>query len=364
MTRVLLALLFVVAAVRPAAAHPLDVGYIRVDGKDNTFAVALDIDIQAAALVLRMDEAKLDAATLTARTKELADLTFARAPITTAAGPCTWSGASASITGRMVRVTDTATCTGDGPRRWEFPMIRESRISPTFELLVKEALGDTERVTLVDRYKPELELGAEATGSYGFTEFVWSGVVHIGAAPSEWHDEDGWKLPDGIDHILFLLALILGGGTLLQLIGIASGFTIGHSITLALASVGAVRPPAEIVEPLIALSIAFVAVEAMTGLWKKHRWKIATAFGLVHGFGFANALSGMDLSTGQMAKALFGFNLGVEVGQLMLMVVLVPLVLLAHRNKRVEPYIIKGLAGIVFVLGMYWFIERVLSALT
>ncbi|MBA3462819.1 MAG: HupE/UreJ family protein [Deltaproteobacteria bacterium] len=360
----LLVVLVLVSAVRPAIAHPLDVGYIRVDGKDNTFAIALDIDIQAAALVLRMDEAKLDAATLTARTKELAELTYARSPIMTSAGPCTWSGAAASITGRMVRITDTATCTGDGPRRWEFPMIRESRISPTFELLVKEGLGDSERLTLVDRYQQELELGAEAEGSYGFVEFVWSGVVHIGAAPSEWHDEEGWKLPDGIDHILFLLALILGGGTLLQLIGIASGFTVGHSITLALAAVGAVRPPAEVIEPLIALSIAFVALEAITGLWKKHRWKIATAFGLVHGFGFANALSGLDLSTGQMAKALFGYNLGVELGQLALMVVLVPLVMLAHRNKKVGPYIIKGLAGLIFVAGMYWFIERVLSALS
>jgi hypothetical protein len=84
----------------------------------------------------------------------------------------------------------------------------------------------------------------------------------------------------------------------------------------------------------------------------------------VHGFGFANALSGLDLSTGQMAKALFGYNLGVELGQLALMVVLVPLVMLAHRNKKVGPYIIKGLAGLIFVAGMYWFLERVVSALS
>ena len=195
-------------------------------------------------------------------------------------------------------------------------------------------------------------------------EFLWSGVEHIGAAPNQWHDESGWKLPDGMDHILFLLALILAGGTLLQLVGIASGFTVGHSITLALAALGVARPPSSVIEPLIALSIAFVAVEAITGLWKKHRWKIAMGFGLIHGFGFANALAGLDLSTTQMAKALVGFNLGVELGQLILMLALVPLVVLAHKSEFAKRYVIKGLAGLILIAGMYWFVERVLSALT
>ncbi len=345
-----------------AGAHPLDVGYVRVEVKGDTIAVALDVDVTAAALALRIDPKLLDASGLASRAQALADVTYARAPITTNVGPCRWAGPATQLTGRTVRVTDTATCIGAGARRWAFPMIREARVSPTFELLVKEVLDDTERLTLVDRYKPELELGAAS--SYGVLGFVWSGIQHIGAAPSEWHDDAGLKLPDGIDHILFLMALILGGGTLLQLIGIASGFTVGHSITLAISAIGVARPPPSVIEPLVALSIAFVAAEAITGLWKKHRWKIAMFFGLVHGFAFANALAGLELSTGQMVKALFGFNLGVELGQLILMMLLVPLVLLVHRNKRLEPYIIKSLAALIGLAGIYWFVERVLNALS
>jgi len=326
--------------------------------------VELELDVDGAALALRVDPAALTSSALSPRAQDLARATYALAPITTDAGPCTWAGAVASRDGRTIRISDTATCSGEGPRRWMFPLITQTRISPTFELMVKETIAGTERVTVVDRYGPQIELGAASSASYGFSEFVWSGVQHIGAAPSEWHDDRGVKLPDGIDHILFLLALILGGGTLLQLIGIASGFTVGHSITLALAAIGVVRPPPSVIEPLIALSIAFVAVEAITGLWKKHRWKIATFFGLVHGFGFANALAGLDLSTEQMVKALFGFNLGVELGQLILMVVIVPLVFLAHRDKRLEPYVIRGLGGLVFLAGIYWFVARVLTALS
>ncbi len=345
-----------------AAAHPLDVGYVRVEARGETIAIALDFDVTAAALALRIDPKLLDNPGLASRAQALADVTYARSPIISDAGPCPWSGAKTQLSGRTVRVSDTATCSGTGTRHWAFPMIREARVSPTFELLVKEVVDDTERLTLVDRYKPDLELGAAS--SYGFLGFVWSGIEHIGAAPVEWHDDHGFKLPDGIDHILFLMALILGGGTLLQLIGIASGFTVGHSITLAIAAIGVARPPPSVIEPLVALSIAFVAAEAITGLWKQHRWKIAMFFGLVHGFAFANALAGLELSTRQMVKALFGFNLGVELGQLILMGLLVPLVMLAHRNKRLEPYIIKSLAALIGLAGIYWFVERVLSALS
>lgn len=363
MRRIVLALALLVSLGLPAAAHPLDVGYLRIEQRGEALAIDLDIELAAAATALRVAEAQLDPAGLAARAQALAEATFERAPITTATGPCVWSPATTSLTARTVRVSATATCAGEGVRRWTFPMIKEARISPTFELLVKEVRPDTEQLTLVDRYKPELELGVASTASYGFAEFVWSGVEHIGAAPNQWHDDEGWKLPDGLDHILFLLALILAGGTLLQLVGIASGFTLGHSVTLALAALGVARPPSSVIEPLIALSIAFVAIEALTGLWKEHRWKIAMGFGLIHGFGFANALAGLDLSTGQMVKALVGFNLGVELGQLILMLALVPLVFLAYRSAFAKRYVIKGLAGLIFIAGIYWFVERVLSAL-
>jgi hypothetical protein len=156
---------------------------------------------------------------------------------------------------------------------------------------------------------------------------------------------------------------MLGGGRLLQLIGIASGFTLGHSITLAIAALGLMRPPGFIFEPLIALSIALVAVEALTGRFARHRWKIAAGFGLIHGFGFANALTELDLSTRGMVVALFGYNLGVEIGQLAIVLIAAPLVLLVRRSERFGGYLVKVPACGILVLGMYWFVERIMIAL-
>jgi len=340
-----------------ASAHPLDIGYLRLATKGARVEVMLDLNPDAAALLI--GGAKLDDATLAARGAELAAASFAKEPITTPAGPCTWSGAAtARIEGQSVRIADTATCPA-GERRWKFPFVRDAKISATFELLVKETIAGKEKVKLVDRYEPEFVFGA-TSATYNFFDFVWSGVEHIGAAPSQWHDENGAKLPDGLDHIMFLIALMLGGGRLLRLLGIATGFTVGHSVTLALAVTGIVRPPSSVIEPIIALSIAFAAAEAfLGGKLERHRWKIATAFGFIHGFGFAAALLELDLqSKADMAKALFGYNLGVELGQVGIVLVVAPLVLLAHRNAVMKEYVLRAIAALIFFAGMYWFFTR------
>jgi len=341
-----------------ASAHPLDLGYLRITQSGDELSVSLGISADAAAGLLDADH--VDAATVTARASELAAASYALAPITTDDGPCTWGPASAVLHDATVDIASTATCAGTGERRWTFLAVRDDLISSGFQLLVKETVGHSERLTLIDGSNDSMVLGAATAGSsVGFSAFVWSGIEHIGVAPAEWREPDGGlRLPDGIDHILFLIGLMLGGGRLLQLVGIASGFTLGHSITLAIAALGIVRPPSEVIEPLIALSIALVAVEAFTGVFHKHRWKIATGFGLVHGFGFANALTELDLSTRGMVTALFGYNLGVELGQVAIVLVVAPLILLAHRDKRFGTYVVKAIACVIFVLGMSWFFER------
>jgi hypothetical protein len=240
-----------------------------------------------------------------------------------------------------------------------------TKLATTFQLLVKvKGIGD-DRALIVDRTSAVLDLGAgEDAGDApsGFGGFVWSGIEHIGAAPGQWREDDGgFKLADGIDHILFLLALLLGGGTLLQLIGIATGFTLGHSITLALAALDIVRIPAEVIEPLVALTIALAALEAFSGKLKEHRWKIATGFGLIHGFAFAFALTELELSTGEMVSSLFGYNLGVELGQVAIVILVAPLVMLLHRKQPAGDIVVKVLASGIFVAGMYWFFTRVFA---
>ena len=143
-----------------------------------------------------------------------------------------------------------------------------------------------------------------------------------------------------------------------RLIGIATGFTVGHSVTLALAALDIVRPPASIIEPLIALTIALAAVEAFTGKFQGQRWKIAAGFGLVHGFAFATALGHLQLTTRGKIAALFGYNLGVELGQVAVVLVVAPLVILAHRYATIGRPATKLAATGIFVCAVYWLVVR------
>jgi hypothetical protein len=346
-------------AARPASAHPLDLGYLRIDGAGDGAALTatLDLDAAAAAHLLGTGALALDRATLRARAAELADATLRRAAPQTDRGACRWTAARAELRGRTARLTLAASCPSDfRTLRWPLPFVGDPRVAPTFQLLVQARLGGAELVTTVDRGAPELAL--DAAQPLGLGALVWSGIEHIGAAPGEWHDADGWKLPDGLDHILFLLALLLAGGTVLQLAGIASGFTLGHSVTLALAGLGLVRPPASVIEPVIALSIALVAAQAFLGLRERRRWLVAAAFGLVHGFGFAGALGELELSSSGMVTALVGYNLGVELGQLAIVLAIAPPILVLQRRPRVHRAVVRALAAAIFVAGMSWFIER------
>ncbi|HTL34958.1 MAG TPA: HupE/UreJ family protein [Kofleriaceae bacterium] len=358
LTALVLVLAVALVAPRVAHAHPLDLGYLRVTTSDSRSAIQLDLDVNAASILVGVDPATLDPARVQVLAETLVDRSFARAPITTPAGACTFSGSAAAMSGRTVSVYASAECP-PGPRHWTFPMVADCVISPRFQLMAKQIVNGSEQLTVVDRQSAELEIAAGAHSSVSFSRFVRDGVEHIGAAPSQWRTKTGaLQLPDGIDHILFLLALLLGGGRLRRLVGIATGFTLGHSITLALSALDVVRPPASIIEPLIAASIAFAAAEAFSNKLGKHRWKIATGFGLIHGFGFANALSHLELSTRGKLTALTGFNLGVELGQLVIVLLAAPLVLALHRNKRFGTPIIRVAAALIFLCGVYWMFKR------
>jgi HupE/UreJ protein len=345
------------AAARPAAAHPLDLGYLRITADGDTVRVALDLHVHAAARLVGADPAGFDAAALARRAAALADATFRGAPITTAAGACRWGAVSTALRDTTASITGDATCpAAPAAIRWAFPFVRDARVSPTFQLLVKAQLGGDDRAAIVDRSRPALELAAAAP-AVGFAAFVATGIEHIGAAPSQWHTTAGWKLPDGLDHILFLLALMLAGGTLVRLLGIVSGFTLGHSITLALSALHVVQPPAQLIEPLIALSIALVAAEAFAGRFGGHRWKVAASFGLIHGFGFATALDRLALPTRDMISALFGYNLGVEIGQIAIVIAAAPAILYLQRHRR-HHSIVRALAAGIFAAGIFWFFQR------
>lgn len=184
----------------------------------------------------------------------------------------------------------------------------------------------------------------------------WFAVVRRFAAAGVHH------ILIGADHVLFLVGLLLLGGSLRQLVLLVSAFTLGHSLTLSLAALGLASPPARIIEPIIALSIVFVGADnllARRGA-RDLRPYIALGFGLVHGFGFAGVLRETGLPGRGVGWALFSFNLGVEIGQLVVvLVVSSALAALRARSERAGQRLALAGSVVVAAAGAFWFIQRV-----
>lgn len=205
----------------------------------------------------------------------------------------------------------------------------------------------TQAVLTRDRTHVSIYAGSPRGRFAAFRHFLASGIQHILIGP---------------DHILFVVGLLLLGGTVLRLLGIVTAFTVGHSLTLALAALDVVAPPSRVVEPLIALSIVFVGADNLLAgeRGRDARVWIALVFGLVHGFGFAGVLRDIGLPPSALAASLVAFNLGVEIGQAAI-VIAVARALNALRGRR--PALARRVAvgGSVAVLmaGAFWFAERV-----
>lgn len=174
----------------------------------------------------------------------------------------------------------------------------------------------------------------------------------------------------GVDHMLFVLALliIVGGGR--RLVITITAFTIAHSVTLAGATLGVLRVPQQAVEAVIALSIVFVAGEIVHshqgrgGLTQRWPWLVAVIFGLLHGFGFAGALTEVGLPQQAIPLALLLFNVGVEIGQLMFIGIVVLLAWLARKSKILWPRHAELLAAYgIGTVAAFWTIERTLGML-
>lgn len=168
----------------------------------------------------------------------------------------------------------------------------------------------------------------------------------------------------GLDHLVFLLGLLLLSQTLTQLIKVVTAFTVAHSITLALAAKGWVMPPSILVEPAIALTIAYVGLLALVWQHTRHSVWLALGFGLVHGFGFAGALAGSlpQQPAGQWLVSLASFNLGIEVFQVLLVCLIVPLIRFAGRFAWFEGA--RQVASLsVLGAGLGWFFTRTIGIL-
>jgi hydrogenase/urease accessory protein HupE len=167
----------------------------------------------------------------------------------------------------------------------------------------------------------------------------------------------------GYDHVLFIVTLILTVGSWRKLAITVTAFTAAHSVTLVLATLGLVTLPSGLVEPLIAVSVLIVALDAAFRPQASSRALIAFGFGLVHGFGLSNVLRDLGLSGRQLAPALLGFNLGVEIGQLLIVAPLFSVILVLRKNEGAYARVRSVLAAGVALIAVFWIVLRVRAAL-
>ncbi len=183
-----------------------------------------------------------------------------------------------------------------------------------------------------------------------FRRFVKLGVEHILI---------------GYDHLLFLGGLLVACRRFRTMIGIITFFTIAHSITLALAALDVVSIPPKIVEPLIAASIVYVGIENLIRRDEPSgRWILTFVFGLIHGFGFASVLkqTGLGATPSGLILPLFSFNLGVELGQIAVAAIVLPILLQLRKRPAFDRHGPRILSALVALLGLYWLLERTVFA--
>ena len=168
-------------------------------------------------------------------------------------------------------------------------------------------------------------------------------------------------IPQGFDHILFVVGLCLLSTKIKPMLWQATAFTVAHSITLALSMKNIFVVPSPIVEPIIALSIVFVAVENML-ISQLKPWRILLVFlfGLIHGMGFASALNEIGLPNGKFFTSILSFNLGVELGQMAVIVSVFSLIIIPFKNKPwYRKRIVYGLSACIALVAAYWVVARV-----
>ena len=208
-----------------------------------------------------------------------------------------------------------------------------------------------------------LQFSEATTAGVQFLQYLWQGVWHI------------WI---GFDHILFLLALLLpavllprrrggqGGGVRgvsrfkdasLSVLAVVTAFTLAHSITLSLAALQIISLPSRLVESAIAASVVFAAANNLVPM-VQGRWLMAFFFGLIHGFGFASVLTELGLPTGALAVSLVGFNLGVELGQLAIVAVFLPLAFVLRHTPFYQRGVLLGGSWAALLVALAWFVER------
>lgn len=333
MTRLLsLIALFTAFWTAPLHAHETTRSYVALTREGTTIAATLRVAFRDIEVVVWMDEnldGALTWAEATARLPAVAAYVQSVLDLATD-GPCTLrqTGASVSDSGGVAYLD--LTLRGACPSATA-PLLVGSRlfadVDPDHRLYLTVTDGPNETTAILGRDSPTFTVTPEAASLPGtFALYFQAGIYHLAG---------------GFDHVVFLLMLMLPAVTvqpdtrraLRQVVAAITGFTLAHALTLTAASTDVLRPPTDLITVLVAVSIIVTALDNLRPFLPGPRTGVAAFFGLIHGFGFATVLSGSAMTGGVFATALLGFNLGIEVAQIGVVVLLV-FALLALRGGK------------------------------
>ncbi|SNC60889.1 HupE / UreJ protein [Marinobacter sp. es.048] len=363
----ILVTLALVIASSVASAHKASDSFLYLDS--GPAELRIDVALRDLALLTGIDpdgDRQVSGRELRQARPEITRTVEAALSLSNTSGICTLSGREWGISehsdGSYAAARYAIECPdGEPPVELEYNILFEQ--DALHRGLVSLDQGGQARLAVLGPDARTLDLASEdSAGYFGvFTTFVYEGVIH---------------LLIGLDHILFLLVLIIPAtlatyksnhsGTeapslrarLIDLAGIITAFTAAHSITLALAALNIVALPIGWVETVIALSIALAVLNVVWPVLGHKTWKLAFGFGLVHGFGFASVLGDLTSGVSGLAVALAGFNLGVELGQLALLVLGFPILYYLGKSQvyrqAAVPVVLAGIGAI----SLYWVVQR------
>jgi hypothetical protein len=351
-----------------AQAHMASSGFLALRVEDRTVTGSIELAVRDIELGVGLDDdtdGRITWAELRQHRAELVAYVLSNLSLRDGTDPCSLSAGQLAVNDRV-----------DGPYAW---LALSGRCpQPVRELVIDyRVLTDIDPshrglLTLVSRFGTQTAVLGGRTASTGLSL----------EAPSRWRafleylQAGVWHILSGIDHLLFLLSLLLPAVLLRrhgawepvreartvfgEVLRVVTAFTLAHSITLTLAALDVLRLPSRLTESVIAASISIAALNNLFPLISERRARIAFAFGLLHGFGFASVLADMGLPSGARVLSLFAFNLGIEAGQLAVVLLVLPLI----YRARIEPVYRRALmplgSAAIAVAGLVWLTQRAL----
>ena len=364
-----LVLMFVLLlAARLAQAHIASNGFLTLEVEGSRVSGAIELAIRDGELAVGLDRdgnGKVTWGELKSRQEALQNYLRGHLRLAGADGPCRLDFAPVEVNDRI-----------DGSYLW-LPISAEcgatlERLVIDYTLLDAEDPSHRGLLTLVANGAAQTAVLGGGAGARRFElEHVssWSAFV-------EYLRAGIWHIWSGIDHLLFLLSLLLpavlvrrqnrweavpiAGPAFLNIVKVVTAFTLAHSVTLSLAAFDVIRLPSRLTESVIAASIIIAALNNVFPRITEGRWRIAFAFGLLHGFGFASVLTEMGLPQGARLISLLAFNLGVESGQLAVVLAIMPLAYFLRATHFYRRAVMPWGSSAIACLALFWLVQRAL----